>query len=85
MTIEYRWAEGCDRLPLYAADLVRRQVIVANRRRSTVTGRKAATATVPSVFGLRSGDPIGLVASLNRSGGTDASTFLAVQQRGEWG
>jgi ABC-type uncharacterized transport system substrate-binding protein len=76
VAIEYRWAQGhYDRLPELASDLVRRKVavIVASGGDPSPQIAKAATQTIPIVFGMF-GDPV-------REGELDAAFAHIVQQR----
>src|SRR5262249_15229797 len=73
LTGEVRWANNDpDRLPDFAAHLARRRVrvMVALASGLAVRAAKAATDTIPIVFGF-GGNPVqqGFVASLNRPGG----------------
>jgi putative tryptophan/tyrosine transport system substrate-binding protein len=71
IAIEVRWAENkLDRLPVLAADVVKRQVAVIVGQNITARAARAATSTIPIVF-VSGGDPIatGLVTNLSRPGG----------------
>ena len=84
MTLEFRWAEGqYGRFGELAADLVRRRVsvIAIPASGSAALAAKAATTTIPIVFGA-GGDPVkqGLVASLNRpSGNATGVNFFSIE------
>jgi len=82
VAVEYHWLAQYDRVPTLLSDLVRRRVnVIATDSDVSSTAAKAATATIPIVFGAGQ-DPVklGLVASLARPGGNATGVYFFSQQ-----
>ena len=84
--IGYRWAENqVDRLPVLAAELVRQRVsvIATTAPPEVALAAKAATMTIPIVFGVTE-DPVpyGLVASHSRPGGNATGVNFLITELG---
>ena len=81
--IEFRWARGeYEKLLATAAELLSRRVnvLVSAGGDASARAAKAATSTVPIVFG--SGDPIkaGLVATLSQPGGNATGVHILTNE-----
>src|SRR3954447_3150236 len=84
VAVEYRYADNqVDRLPALVADLLGRPLAVIVGDTLAAIPLKAATASVPMVFGT-GGDPVsqGLVVSLNRPGGNVTGVVFFATQLG---
>ena len=84
VSIEYHWMEGqYDRVPSVVADIVRRRVavIVSPGFPPGALAAKAATASIPIVFGVGD-DPVklGLVSSVARPGGNVTGVNFLVHE-----
>src|SRR5262252_2207921 len=83
VVVEYHWLEGqYDRAPTLVADMVRRRVaVIASLGTPLALASKAATASIPIVFGVPD-DPVqfGLVANLARPGGNMTGVNFFIQE-----
>jgi putative ABC transport system substrate-binding protein len=83
--IEYRHSEGRDdQLLELVSELVQRQVaILVTTDRASAMAAKAATSTIPTVFGVGE-DPVrlGLVASLSKPGGNATGVYVFTTRLG---